>query len=443
MTVRESKLCLYEIQAHGNTVKIKKTVKESGLVDFYTHYYHIDKNNHGSIKPLDLKTASLVVSKALLDDNISSALVITETGGPFQSGLDFDKKSDKEELYTSTGIKFWKHQRAMESYKGGAGHSIISTHISPEGNCNLRCPYCSVTNRGYHNRIAMEDIVCYVEALMKRGLKAVIITGGGEPMLYPKINQLLRCLKFEQGLDVALITNGTLLNKLDKDVRQIFSWVRVSVNIFKGWQKAIHVPDEILNSPATIGFSYIYTSEHAFEGSGEIRPKDIFQDIQKLMDRYRAQYLRVLPNCLIMGDDFDRVHAMIHALIQEIGDPRIFHQLKKHHAPRACVCHQSYFRPYLSEEINPLTHKSGTVFPCDSIVLNNASQRFLQKYALCEPQRVTEYLDRKIQAHFDPSKDCQGCVFTHNLDLIENFLSNKDNQFLKYQAKDLAHENFV
>jgi len=440
---RETELCEYRTINDSGTIKIRKTVKASRLTNFYTHYYYIDKDNQGIIKPLDKNIAEEAVARALEDDNISAALVFSESPKPSKVNIDFNKKSEMEQRFTSTGIKFWKHQEAMCSYKRGDGHSVISTHISPEGSCNLRCPYCSVTNRGPRNRIEFADIVTYLEALIERGLKAVIITGGGEPVLYPEINKLVRYIKYERGLDVALITNGTVLRKLEKDVRKAFSWLRVSVNIFNGWQDKISIPDEILNSSATIGLSYVYTAEHAFETRTDVRQLDIFKAIQKLMDRYNAKYLRVLPNCLIMGDVFDVEHAMIEHLIKEINDPRIFHQLKKHRTPTTDICHQSYFRPYLSEEINPLTRKSGTVFPCDSLVLNDSVQKFIEKFALCEPSHIKEYLDRKILPNFNPSQDCSGCVFTNNLDLIDGFVKKDIDHFSTCANKPLSHVNFV
>ena len=66
----------------------------------------------------------------------------------------FHEKSPEENKYTSTGIKFWRHKSAMVSYRCGEPETIISTHISPEGRCNLSCPYCSVSRRKINERDA-------------------------------------------------------------------------------------------------------------------------------------------------------------------------------------------------------------------------------------------------------------------------------------------------
>ena len=90
-------------------------------------------------------------------------------------------KTPEEHKYTSTGIKFWRHPEQMNNYKNGNPNTVISTHISPEGACNLTCAYCSVTYRDTHSRIEMDVIKDYVTKLKTRGLKAAILTGGGEP----------------------------------------------------------------------------------------------------------------------------------------------------------------------------------------------------------------------------------------------------------------------
>ena len=143
-------------------------------------------------------------------------------------------KSEQEHKFTSTGIKFWRHSTQMLNYQSMNPKTVISTHISPEGACNLSCPYCSVTYRKTHMRIPFEKIQHYIWDLKTVGLKAVILTGGGEPTSYKQFNDLVRFIKSEN-LSVALITNGTLTRRIDDDVLKMFSWVRVSVNMFNDW----------------------------------------------------------------------------------------------------------------------------------------------------------------------------------------------------------------
>ena len=196
-------------------------------------------------------------------------------------------KSDKEHKYTSTGIKFWKHPNQMNEFKDDGKNTIISTHISPEGSCNLNCSYCSVKKRSKTHRIELNTIKDYIEKLMTRGLKAVIITGGGEPLLYPHINELTQWIK-EKGLSLALITNGTCTDKLDD--WSVFSWVRVSINEIPNWKERISLPVDKISKDTTIGCSYIIDTDRLIE---------IKDDLSFMLDKLNAEYLRLLPNCLL------------------------------------------------------------------------------------------------------------------------------------------------
>ena len=119
-----------------------------------------------------------------------------------------------------------------------------------------------------------------------------------------------------------------------------------------------------------------------------------------------------------------------------------FHQYKIHGAPNSSVCHQAYFRPYLSEEPNHETGRPGTVYPCDSVVLNDGYEHFAKEYQLCAPEDILDFLDGKIKAKFDPRERCKGCVFTENVDMLDNFKNNKLDLFDQFQLP-LMHEEFV
>lgn len=335
-----------------------------------------------------------------------------------------------EHRYTSTGVKFWRHQQALESYRDGTGRTVISTHISPEGSCNLKCSYCSVTYRDTHSRIPLPVIQQYVTDLMGRGLKAVILTGGGEPTMYPDFNELVLWLH-AQGLKVALITNGTMTKRVDRSVWKCFMWVRVSLNVFPDWEKKIELPYNYLSEECTVGCSMVYVPEHRL---------DTLLKASAVATKIRAKYVRVLPNCLLDQDKLIAQHEALNRDFEEICDPRFFQQHKLHQAPACDTCHQSYFRPYLSEVVSTQTGEPGTVYPCDSVVLNGAAMMFPTLYQLCPASKVLDYMDRKIQHGFKPSIHCSGCVFTKNVEMLGSYERTGIGQFTN---EPIEHEDFV
>ena len=333
----------------------------------------------------------------------------------------FYEKSDQENKYTSTGIKFWRHPNSMVAYKNGEPNSIISTHISPEGHCNLSCSYCSVSKRKKFERIEFETIKNYVLTLKKFGLRAVILTGGGEPTLYPQFNELVEWL-FKQDLSVALITNGTNIDRVDPKLWEIFSWVRISINFFPKYKETIKFP----YIRGVLGASVVYIGQSIEE----------MRDLSTFLPADRVKYIRVLPNCLNEQEALILEHERIEKVLKQLNDKRFFQQFKIHGTPNSHVCHQAYFRPYLSE-VN-----GGTVFPCDSLVLNEAQAHFNEKYAICPAENISDFLNRKISMNFDPTCDCHGCVFTGNINLLDDWLTKGTEHFAEYK-ETITHEEFV
>jgi len=345
-------------------------------------------------------------------------------------------KTESEHRYTSTGIKFWRHPDQMNAYRNGSGKTVISTHIAPEGACNLKCPYCSVTYRKVSNRIDLDLIKIYVEQLIERGLKAVILTGGGEPTLYPKFNELARWL-VSRGLKLALITNGTQTHRVDVDVWKLFTWVRVSINLFEGWEKKIQLPVYWMSPNCVIGSSFVFTQKHE---NPEAIDVDLLKKVAYVAKMNEAQYIRLLPNCLLPQDKLLNSHDSLAKLLETVGEKLFFHQHKVHGAPKCGKCHQSHFRPYLSEVPYKGTGIPGSVYPCDSVVLNNEYAQFVDQYQLCAPGDVGDYMDGKIAQSFDAKTACTGCVFTDNVNMLDDWFNAGTG---KFTDAPLLHEEFV
>lgn len=348
-------------------------------------------------------------------------------------------RTEKEHAYTSTGIKFWRHQEAMENFRAGVGNTVVSTHISPEGMCNLKCAYCSVTYRDTASRIPLDRIKKYVIQLKERGLKAVILTGGGEPTLYPHFSELVLWLKNEMNLSIGLITNGTQTRRISDEAAKTFSWVRVSINIFNGWEKVIKLDKTRFSEDCVIGCSFVYTSENT--GADLSSLEDTFKKVAGVATAVGADYVRVLPNCLLTQDNLLAQHRNLKKIFETLEDKRFFHQFKVHETPGSSECHQAYFRPYLSEE--PWTDgEPGTVFPCDSVVLNNSYAHFNDEYKLCKLEDVGDFIDRKILMKFSPKEKCKGCVFTSNVNMLESWKSDGISKFEEFNIP-LKHEEFI
>jgi Radical SAM superfamily len=422
------------ILADGPRIYVKRYAARSRVVNVLDRY-----DDAGTTRLLDEPVANAIVDEFLRGNKSWAACFMLNT--PKAPPVAWER-SKQEHAFTSTGIKFWRHQQAMESFRAGTGHSVISTHISPEGACTLRCPYCSVTFRETHSRIPLGRIMRYVRDLKSRGLKAVILTGGGEPTLYPDFDALVEWLKNEMGLSVALITNGfTRETSVDanRETWGAFSWVRVSINIFDGWRDRIKIPTGYLAPDCVVGASFVYTLEHEASEDVPLSRLDLLRQVAQVADNINAKYVRLLPNCLLEQDQLLAEHAALDATLAELGDPRFFHQFKIHGAPNADRCHQAYFRPYLSEEPDA-DGVPGVVYPCDSVVLNDSRARFAPEYQLCKPEQILDFMDGRIPQRFKPRHDCAGCVFTGNVEMLAGY---RETGVGRFTDEALVHEEFV
>lgn len=107
----------------------------------------------------------------------------------------------------------------------------IYAEISPSGVCNHRCQFCAFDYLGYNQGFAnFKNLKKAIRDLKKGGVKSINLSGEGEPLLYPKIKELIKFIASLK-IDVALTTNGTFLKKeLLKEILPHLKWIRVSLD---------------------------------------------------------------------------------------------------------------------------------------------------------------------------------------------------------------------
>ncbi len=111
----------------------------------------------------------------------------------------------------------------------------IEVEISPSGACNHRCVFCAVDYIGYQPDFLDKDIILRDIAKMgQKGLKSVICSGEGEPLLNKNMPDIANGIK-ACGVDVAMSSNGALFTK-DKaeECLGAFTWIRFSVASMEG-----------------------------------------------------------------------------------------------------------------------------------------------------------------------------------------------------------------
>ncbi len=100
----------------------------------------------------------------------------------------------------------------------------------PTGRCNSRCLTCSVWETAdppqADGELELEEINRLTESLRTLGTKEAIFSGG-EPLLHPKIFEICELFS-KNGINLALLTNGLLLEKFAEQIVAYFPKVFIS-----------------------------------------------------------------------------------------------------------------------------------------------------------------------------------------------------------------------
>ena len=125
------------------------------------------------------------------------------------------------------------HPDRVARWFNGENIYPIEIEISPSGACNHRCVFCAVDYIGYQaNFLDKDTILRDVRDIAPKGLKSVVCSGEGEPLLNKNLPDIVNGIN-ACGVDVAMNTNGVLLTrgKLEACLNS-FTWVRYSVAAF-------------------------------------------------------------------------------------------------------------------------------------------------------------------------------------------------------------------
>jgi organic radical activating enzyme len=102
----------------------------------------------------------------------------------------------------------------------------IHVQLNPTNRCNLKCGFCSCSGRDKKAELPLQAILEAMSRFASWGCRSVTITGGGEPLLHPDINALIRLLTIVWRIAVGLVTNGTQFHLLNTAAD--LTWCRIS-----------------------------------------------------------------------------------------------------------------------------------------------------------------------------------------------------------------------
>lgn len=194
------------------------------------------------------------------------------------------------------------------------GRVIDYMRISVTELCNLRCRYCmpedGIVKRAHDEMMTAEETIDAVKAAVSLGIKKIRITGG-EPLVKRGIVKLCDAISAIEGVEeLCITTNGTLLPKFGKELREAgVSRVNISLDTLDPDKyREITRVGELSNALAGIdaafeaGFDNIKINNVLMGGFND----DEIEDFVKLtVDRpIEVRFIELMP--IGGGMDFDR-----------------------------------------------------------------------------------------------------------------------------------------
>ena len=145
--------------------------------------------------------------------------------------------------------KLAHHPERVQAFRRGEVPPPVQVHLMPSNTCSHACTWCSYRlqnddgTKTWKNSAHFDDKVNVPWDLMQRtlrelramGTKAIELTGGGEPFIYPKIDALIELID-ELGFDLGIVSHGAAITAARAQViGQVrgWKWARISIDAGK------------------------------------------------------------------------------------------------------------------------------------------------------------------------------------------------------------------
>lgn len=360
--------------------------------------------------------------------------------------------------------KIVHHLDKIEQFKNGEQPSPLQVQMIISDLCNHNCSFCAyrmenytsnqnfgeydpikqIVNNNPNRMIPFEKCIEILDDCVDVGVKALQYTGGGEPTVHPKHKEIFQAT-LDRGLDLSLVTNGTVMRKGVPEILSNAKWVRFSIDAgtAKTYSEIREVPESYFQktldnikqvveakkvnkeSELIIGVGYVVTKENWFEvyeavkifselGVDNVRISAVFTPED--FDYHKDYYHEAKDLILKAAKDFSREDFVVFNLFGDrIED---LHQT----SPDYNFCSYMHLNTYIGGDLK--------VYTC----CNNAYNDIGEMGSL-ENQTFKEFWlsDDKVKKYKEfNASDCARCMF------------NNKNKFVNYMLEDNpAHVNYI
>jgi len=302
-------------------------------------------------------------------------------------------------------IKVLLNEELVKHIKETGKIPIIHVQLNPTNKCNFNCPYCSCKARDRRLELSYEDIMEIMTKARKCGCQSTTVTGGGEPLMHPRIEEILDGIH-KLDIEIGLVTNGTLLWSLSASTLNKMIWCRISSSDYLEDQLEtidstlddwLNVIEDAVERGRNVdwAFSHVVTEKPNFK---------IMKRIIEFANEHDFTHVRLVSDLL----NLEKVPSMaiIKKKLRKLGvdDSKVNYQARKKFTRGTRNCYISILKPVITPR--------GTIQPCCGV------QYRLEKPTLdYDPDADMKYPAKQIdrlyeeQAFFDGSQ-CYRCYYS-------------------------------
>ena len=277
----------------------------------------------------------------------------------------------------------------------------IHIQLTPTNACNLNCEFCSCSDVDKSKSLSYEQMMGIIDTTAKYGGKAMTITGGGEPLLHPRINDVIK-YGVKYNMKAGLVTNGTTLNRLQSHTN--LTWCRISCSDDRIQDYNMIKAATEVNPDTDWAFSYVVTRNPDFQN---------INNIVEFANRFNFSHVRLVSDLHDLANvpDMDEIEKRITE-----DDSKVIYQGRKESVHGTKNCSISLLKPVIAPE---------GIFPCCGAQYAIHGQ----EKALIDDMKMGEVedLERIIldQESFDGS-NCDVCYYSQYNDALSKLLIKPD-----------------
>ena len=312
-------------------------------------------------------------------------------------------------------VKLLQHPELIRSITEDRVIPPLHVQLIPTNKCNLNCSFCSCAAENRSEEMTWVQAEEVVLLLQDQRTEGVTITGGGEPLLYPHLTQLIKKLDTAD-IKMGLVTNGVLLPKQDAGILNKLTWCRISQgDAREQWSTSFYksLKTIIKEAPGVDwAFSYVVSNKPNI-------PR--IKELLAFADEQGFTHVRLVADLLCT--DQIPMESLQHALtltVEKMATPVIFQDRKQ--PEKGANCRVCYLRPVITPNMR--------VYACcgAQYALETPTKDFPSELCLGKVKHLPDIIAKSSEP-FEGAKHCAHCYYgnyNRALDMLMTSIVHKE-----------------